>query len=70
MARSFPRDAQSLTFATPINLVKPLLAVKGWIALPCPPAAPPRPSRARLATRSTLLPGGDPARLPASRCGA
>ena len=43
MARSFHRDAHSLTFATPINVVKPLLAVKDRVALPFPPAAPPSP---------------------------
>ena len=40
MARSFHRDAHSLTFATPINVVKPLLAAKGRVALPFPPADP------------------------------
>jgi len=44
MARSYHRDAQSLTFATPINVVKPLLAAKSRAAfLPFPPAAPPAP---------------------------
>jgi S1-C subfamily serine protease len=43
MARSFHRDAQSLTFATPINVVKPLFAAKGRAALPFPPADPPSP---------------------------
>jgi S1-C subfamily serine protease len=43
VARSYHRDAQSLTFATPINVVKPLLAVKGRAALPFPPASPPSP---------------------------
>jgi serine protease Do len=40
MARSFHRDAQSLTFATPINVVKPLLAAKSRADLPFPPAPP------------------------------
>ena len=39
IARSFHRDAQSLTFATPINVVKPLLAAKSRMALPFPSAA-------------------------------
>jgi S1-C subfamily serine protease len=43
MARSFHRDAQSLTFATPINVVKPLLAGKGREALPFPAAELPAP---------------------------
>jgi hypothetical protein len=44
MARSYHRDAQSLTFATPINVVKLLLAAKSRAAfLPFPPAAPPAP---------------------------
>ena len=43
MARSYHRDAQTLTFATPINVVKPLLAAKGRVALPFPPASPPSP---------------------------
>lgn len=42
-AHSFHRDAPSLTFATPINVVKPLLATKGQEAMPFPPAVPPRP---------------------------
>jgi S1-C subfamily serine protease len=37
VARAFHRDAQSLTFATPINVVKPVLAVKSRVALPFPP---------------------------------
>jgi serine protease Do len=42
MARSYHRDAQTLTFATPINVVKPLLALKNRAAaLPFPPAAQP-----------------------------
>ena len=44
MARSYlHRDAQSLTFATPINVVKPLLAAKGGVARPFPPAEVPAP---------------------------
>jgi serine protease Do len=44
MARSYHRDAQTLTFATPINVVKALLATKSQsAALPFPPAATPRP---------------------------
>jgi S1-C subfamily serine protease len=43
MARSFHREAQTLTFATPINVVKPLLAAKGRAALPFPPAEPASP---------------------------
>jgi S1-C subfamily serine protease len=43
MARSFHREAQTLTFATPINVVKPLLAGKGRAALPFPPAEPTSP---------------------------
>ena len=40
MARSYHRNAQSLTFATPINVVKPLLAMKSRAAaLPFQPAA-------------------------------
>jgi S1-C subfamily serine protease len=39
IARSFHRDAQSLTFATPINAMKPLLAAKSRVALPFPSAA-------------------------------
>ena len=43
MARSFHRDAPSLTFATPINVVKPLLAAKNRVTLPFPPLDPPSP---------------------------
>jgi S1-C subfamily serine protease len=43
MARSFHRDAQSLTFATPINVVKPLLAARSRVTLPFPPLDPPSP---------------------------
>jgi S1-C subfamily serine protease len=43
IARSYHRDAQTLTFAIPINVVKPLLAAKGRVALPFPPASPPSP---------------------------
>jgi serine protease Do len=43
IARSFHRDAQSLTFAPPINVVKPLLAAKSRMALPFPSAAPATP---------------------------
>jgi hypothetical protein len=34
---------KTLTFAIPINVVKPLLAAKGRVALPFPPASPPSP---------------------------
>jgi S1-C subfamily serine protease len=43
MARSYHRDAQSLTFATPINVVKPLLAAANGSLLPFPPAEVPAP---------------------------
>ena len=43
IARSFHRDAQSLTFATPINVVKSLLAAKSPVALPFPPVDAPSP---------------------------
>lgn len=43
MARSYHRDAQSLTFATPINVVKPLLAASNGTLLPFPPAEVPAP---------------------------
>jgi hypothetical protein len=43
IARSYHRDAQTVTFAIPINVVKPLLAAKGRVALPFPPASPPSP---------------------------
>jgi S1-C subfamily serine protease len=40
VARAYHRDAQSLTFATPINVVKPLMVARSPVPLPLPAAAP------------------------------